>query len=53
MDTLTCATTKTNDDGTIANATFILDETMEVDFGTNTGASDWVNYCMTYRQKAD
>lgn len=44
MDTLTCATTATTDDGTIANATVTADEIMYVDVGTITGSPDYVTF---------
>ena len=47
MDTITCATTLT-EDASLSNNTFNADELMQVDFGTNTGACDWVSYCIYY-----
>ncbi len=44
MDSLTCATTATTDDGTIANNTVIADELMYVNIGTVTGAVDYLTF---------
>lgn len=44
MDTLTCATTATTDDGAIANSTVTANELMYVDVGTITGEPDYVTF---------
>jgi hypothetical protein len=49
MDTLTCATSITKD-SSLSNNTWVADELMEIDFGTNTGSSDYVEVCIIYRK---
>lgn len=44
MDTLTCATTATSDDGAIANSTVTADELMYVNVGTISGTPDYVTF---------
>jgi len=49
LDTITCATSLTKD-SSLSNNTWSTDELMEIDFGTNTGASDYVNICIIYKK---
>jgi hypothetical protein len=44
MDSLTCATTLTSDDGSIANSSVTAGELMQLDFGTITGEVNYVCY---------
>lgn len=44
MDSLTCATTATTDDGSIANNTVTANELMYVNVGTVTGVPDYVTF---------
>lgn len=53
LDSMTCDADGTNDDGSIANATFTADEQMEFDTGTVTGSVDWVNFCFSYTITAE
>lgn len=46
MDTLTCATTATTDDSSIANATVTADELMYVNVGTISGTPDYVTFAV-------
>ena len=48
LDALTCNTTRTFDDGSIANSGFTAYENMKFTVGTVTGTVDWVNYCIIY-----
>jgi hypothetical protein len=43
MDTITCGTSVTDDDGSIANNTVTASEKMQVDLGATSGAVNWVN----------
>lgn len=53
LEAITCATTATEDDGSIANGTFTALERMEFDLGTPTGTQTWLNFCVTYTVDAD
>ncbi len=44
MDALTCATTATSDDGSIANAVVTAEELMEIQIGTISGVVDYLNF---------
>ncbi len=50
MDTLTCATTDTVDDGSIANATLTKAERLVLEKGTVTGAVNWWYITTTFIQ---
>ena len=47
LDSMVCDADGTNDDGSIANATFSADEQMEFDITAVSGAVDWLNFCFT------
>ena len=51
LDTITCDTDGQADDGSLANNQWNARELFEVDFGTITGAVDWINYCITYKHR--
>jgi hypothetical protein len=53
LEAITCDDDGAADDGSIANGTLVADERFEVDFGTVTGAVDWINVCITYNITAD
>ncbi len=53
LEAITCATTATEDDGSITNGTFTALERMEFDLGTPTGTQTWLNFCITYTVDAD
>ena len=48
LDSMTCDADGTDDDSSIANATFAADEQMSFDTGTVIGAVEWVNFCFSY-----
>jgi hypothetical protein len=48
LDTMTCGTTATDDDGSIANATFDAGERVEWDQSANVGSPSWLNFCWSY-----
>jgi hypothetical protein len=50
MSSSTCATTFSTSTPA-SNNTWTADERMEVDFGTVTGAVNWVNYCIKYTEQ--
>jgi hypothetical protein len=49
MDSITCGTSLTKD-SSLSNNTWNADERMEVDIGTVTGAVNYVNYCIVYKE---
>lgn len=52
-ETITCGTTNTEDDGSIANGTFSAREMKYVEIGTVTGAVNWLNVTVTYTLDSD
>ena len=48
LDTMVCATTAVDDDGSIANATFTAGERFEWDQSSNVATPSWLNFCWTY-----
>lgn len=52
-DTLTCNTSGTRDDGSIANSTFIMREAMSLAVGSSASNPNTVNITVTYREDAD
>ena len=49
LDSMTCtASPIADDDGTIANATFIAGEEVEWDTASQIGTPSWLNFCWTY-----
>jgi hypothetical protein len=53
LESITCDANGEADDGSIVNGTFTARERLEVDFGTVTGAVNWLNACITYIITAD
>ncbi len=52
-ETITCATTSTEDDGSIQNGTFTARELQHLEISTITGAPDFLNLNITYTIDAD
>ncbi len=52
-ESITCATTSTEDDGSIANGTFTAREAMHLEISTITGTVDWLNLNVTFTIDAD
>ena len=52
MDAITCGTSLTKDSD-LSNNSWSADEQMTIEFGTNTGGMDTVNYCLIYTYDVD